>query len=278
MRFARILSTIGSFVALSCRGLDEGDLTEPPDGRHCPEEAPSWCDESCVNNSSDLLHCGTCGTACEAPPNAANDLCVSGACAVGECHKGFADCDNQHENGCEAHLTTSKEHCGRCGNACATHCLNGACNDPIDVSAGPSYTCALRASGSVWCWGDNAWGNLGLGALESTLAPRRVELPGRAVAVSTGRFVSRMHTCALLEGGAVTCWGANGDGQLGTGDEMDSGSPLPVELPETARIVAGGLHTCAVSKAHQLRCWAATTRASSVSGWTWRTTSFPRSF
>jgi len=114
MRVGWILASIASLVGLSCEGFDEGDLTEPPDGSHCPDEAPGWCGETCVDTSSDPLHCGTCGAACAAPAAVASGLCVLGACVVGECTEDFADCDETYENGCETKLATSKQHCGTC--------------------------------------------------------------------------------------------------------------------------------------------------------------------
>jgi alpha-tubulin suppressor-like RCC1 family protein len=257
MHLGRILWTTGCLLSAGCRGLDDGDLMESPDGSHCPKAASDGCDEACVDTSTDPLHCGACGAACKAPLNATGVVCDSGACAVDTCKPGLADCDRTYDNGCETVLATSRLHCGACGHACASQCVDGACDDAIEVSAGPAYTCAIRASGSVWCWGDNSWGNLGIGPVASTSVPQKVDLPKAALAITTGKVDARTHTCALLEGGAVACWGANGNGQLGTGDNLSSASPLPVDLPETIRIAAGGTHTCAVSKAHQLRCWGA---------------------
>ena len=38
------------------------------------------------------------------------------------------------------------------------------------------------------------------------------------------------HTCALLVGGDVKCWGSNGYGQLGTGDTSIRYSPVSVSV------------------------------------------------
>lgn len=257
MHLGRWILTTGSLLLAGCRGLNDGDLTEPPDGSHCPDEAPAWCDDTCVDTASDVNHCGGCGAVCEASSQVEGLTCVAGACVVTACKEGFDDCDKEHENGCEAELAVSKEHCGACGTACVTECLNGACNDPVEVSAGASYTCAIRASGSVWCWGHNEhWGNVGVTPTEPIVAvPRRVQLPVPAVAVHTGKLDVRRHTCAQLEGGAVYCWGANGNGQLGTGNTMQSSTPLPVGLSDVRQMAVGGTHTCAVTNKNQLYCW-----------------------
>lgn len=256
MHLGRILGTTGSLLLAGCLGMDDGDLDGPPDGSHCAADAPAWCHAECVDTSSAVMDCGGCGTACATPPGSKTITCSAGECALTVCEPGRANCDKLYDNGCEVVLATSREHCGTCNTSCATRCVDGVCDDPIEVSAGPAYTCAIRASGTVWCWGDNSWGNLGIGPVAKAPVPQKVELPRAAIAIATGKVDARTHTCALLEGGAVECWGANGNGQLGTGDNLASASPLPVvDLPETIRIAVGGVHTCAVSKAHQIRCW-----------------------
>ena len=42
--------------------------------------------------------------------------------------------------------------------------------------------------------------------------------------------VGYTHACALIGGGGVACWGSNSDGQLGTGDLVDTATPKRVEL------------------------------------------------
>ncbi|MCB1016141.1 MAG: hypothetical protein KDB10_13635, partial [Acidimicrobiales bacterium] len=81
------------------------------------------------------------------------------------------------------------------------------------LSAGTSHTCAVLDTGQVKCWGLNEEGQLGLGNTRSHgLLPRSMgdELP--AVDLGTGRTATAVsaggnHTCAVLDNGAVKCWG-----------------------------------------------------------------------
>lgn len=245
-----------TLVLAGCTPFDKWvDLIEPPDGSQCHGVSPDWCDPDCVDLTSDPQNCGACGFACQVPRGASAVACVEGQCVIEECDENLTDCDEAYGNGCEARLEDSRKNCGACGHACATECIEGTCNDPVEVSAGPTYTCAVRASGSLWCWGSNAWGNLGVGGSDPLLSPHRVALPGPAAAVTTGRFENPMHTCAQLRDGAVYCWGSNAYGQLGVPGLMGSPSPQLVDLPPSAHVAVGGIHTCAVSKAKQVRCW-----------------------
>jgi len=109
------------------------------------------------------------------------------------------------------------------------------------ISAGRFHTCALLSSGAVKCWGDNAYGQLGFGDMNSRgdedgemgAALPVVDLGSgvTVTAISAGGY----HTCALLSSGAVKCWGDNANGQLGFGDtnrrgdeDGEMGAALPV--------------------------------------------------
>ena len=70
-----------------------------------------------------------------------------------------------------------------------------------------------------------------------------------------------LHTCALIEGGRVRCWGSNGTGQIGLGapgnigdDELASAA-VDLPLPAVVDLIAGGAHTCAILENGDLRCW-----------------------
>jgi alpha-tubulin suppressor-like RCC1 family protein len=82
------------------------------------------------------------------------------------------------------------------------------------IAAGRRHVCALRANGTVSCWGDNSRGQLGDGTTTTRLVPTPVVgLPLHAVAVAAGEA----HTCVLLIDGSASCWGDNDHGQLGGG-------------------------------------------------------------
>lgn len=122
------------------------------------------------------------------------------------------------------------------------------------LSAGGAHTCAVSAQGELLCWGSNEFGQLGNGNLLESPVPVSVEgLIGSVVSVSTGAS----HTCAVMEYGAVFCWGLNSHGQLGDGSlEL---RPWPVQvvgLPEAVvQVSAGYTHTCALTQRGSVLCW-----------------------
>ncbi|HWF50091.1 MAG TPA: hypothetical protein VG294_05525 [Solirubrobacteraceae bacterium] len=132
------------------------------------------------------------------------------------------------------------------------------------LDAGQYHTCAVRPGGHLICWGYNGDGELGYGNLTDvgdTSTPASagpLDFGGVAVdAVSAGNN----HTCALLAGGTVHCWGFNADGQLGYGNTnsvLSAASAGPVDLGpgrSAVAITAGGSHTCAILDTGDVLCW-----------------------
>lgn len=119
--------------------------------------------------------------------------------------------------------------------------------------------------GKIRCWGEGELGELGygprkyIGSSASTVPSLAgdVVVPGREVVqISTGWY----HTCALLDNGAVRCWGYGFFGQLGYGDNISRSEPGAddVIVSSTNRVVqisAGGFHTCALLDNGRVRCW-----------------------
>ena len=128
------------------------------------------------------------------------------------------------------------------------------------LSAGDQRACAVTDQSAVECWGDNNLGELGVGT-SGNYSSRPVAvtgLPGAITAVSAGGFV----TCALGTGGAVTCWGDNSAGEIGTGATTPTLVPMagdPVAGITTAIAISagreGGNFVCALLADGTVKCW-----------------------
>ena len=126
----------------------------------------------------------------------------------------------------------------------------------VAVSAGTSYTCAILDDGSLKCWGQNSYGQLGIGSTTNYDTPQNVSLGTGRTAVSVDAGDS--HTCAILDDGSLKCWGQNSNGQLGIGSTTNHDTPQNVSL-DTGRtavsVSAGHYHTCAILDDGSLKCW-----------------------
>ncbi len=122
----------------------------------------------------------------------------------------------------------------------------------IAVSAGEDHTCAVLATGTVRCWGDNDKGQLGNGGGADRSSPVTVNNLNDAVAVAAGDN----HTCAVRENGTVVCWGDNSNGQLGNGNTTNSNVPVFVtNIGRAQAVSAGQFHTCVVTSDDFVSCW-----------------------
>ena len=126
------------------------------------------------------------------------------------------------------------------------------------VALGYQHSCALLTDGAVYCWGQNYNGQLGQGEagyeVTFSVAPLRViGLEGLVRQLVVGGN----HGCVLLEGGGISCWGDNRQGQLGDGGDIERALPVPVLglLEPAVLLAAGGRHTCAVMESGIVNCW-----------------------
>ena len=141
----------------------------------------------------------------------------------------------------------------------------------LGLAAGASHSCALLR-GAVFCWGRNNQGQLGLGdRVNRGDAPGQMGKALPPVPLGKGRYALQIaaggdHTCAVLDDGALKCWGKNSYGQLGLGDiaprgespnEMgDNLQAVDVGPGRTVRGVAlGRAHTCALLDDGRVKCW-----------------------
>lgn len=120
------------------------------------------------------------------------------------------------------------------------------------ISAGLYHTCALVSDGTVRCWGQNGYGQLGDGTTDQREIPVAVAGLSAAAQIAAGG----MHTCALLVSGSISCWGGNETGQLGDGTTAPSPIPVPVEnISGALSVAAGGMHSCAMHGGGTVSCW-----------------------
>lgn len=128
----------------------------------------------------------------------------------------------------------------------------------IAIAAGFYHTCAVLESGSVRCWGNNEYGELGNGTTTAfgVANPTPVSVSGitDAIAITAGRYF----TCAMSANGTVRCWGDARDGQLANGATAGRvTTPFTVPgLPAPAIAVeANAQNPCAVLANGSVYCW-----------------------
>lgn len=180
--------------------------------------------------------------------------------------------------------------------------VTGLSATAVAIEAGAHHTCVLLNTGDVQCWGGNGDGQLGDGSTTSRVSPVRVNLSTRATAIAAGGFVGcdeastkcGSHTCAILDGGQVMCWGRNVNGQLGNNTLQNAAFPQVVAAVPNISINAfaidtGGGHTCMLTttsaqSANSAYCWgsdrdsqlgASTVIQTSVGGVFWQSIRMP---
>ncbi|HXQ28759.1 MAG TPA: hypothetical protein VN848_05770 [Gemmatimonadales bacterium] len=144
---------------------------------------------------------------------------------------------------------------------------------PVPVGGGLSFaslatsgyfTCGLAQSGQAYCWGSDAYGELGHGLANDSTCAGSVPCSATPVAVAGGlKFVSLaagfQHACGVTANGAAYCWGYNSFGQLGNGTTDSSDVPVAVGgTQKFTAIAAGHAHTCALTTTEAAYCWGAT--------------------
>jgi alpha-tubulin suppressor-like RCC1 family protein len=132
------------------------------------------------------------------------------------------------------------------------------------VAVGVEHACVV-VSGSVYCWGRNNMGQLGVG--DQTDRDYPIQVPGLDQA---SKVVAEYATTCALRNGSVYCWGLNNQGQLGIGDPAANDDcstnhckliPTRVQvagnqfLTGVVDIQAGYQGMCAERQDHTVWCW-----------------------
>ena len=139
----------------------------------------------------------------------------------------------------------------------------------IQVGVGNQFACALTNTRTVKCWGDNQFGQLGIGST-SDIGDASGEMAGSLTSVDlNGAAVREMavgyqHVCVLTSTGLVKCWGKNDAGQLGIGNTNSIGdgagemgvSLTSVSLPSgTVQHLFGNSYSTCVQMSVGSYCW-----------------------
>ena len=127
-------------------------------------------------------------------------------------------------------------------------------SDVVDIAAGATHTCARRRDRTVWCWGNNRMGQLGLGldTLEED-SPQQAALTGAAQLVC-----GENHSCVRLADHSIRCFGTNAAGQLGDGGLAGIASDDPVAvygIDDGFDIAAGDNHNCVIRRSGEVYYW-----------------------
>ncbi|MGN0106988.1 MAG: Ig-like domain-containing protein, partial [Hominilimicola sp.] len=137
------------------------------------------------------------------------------------------------------------------------------------ISSGYAHTLVLKEDGSVWAFGSNEYGQLGIG-IETTSnksVPVRITALDEIMEKDGSRVISvyagEYHSVALTDTGKVYTWGSNEYGQLGLTNESGNAIiadkvPTPTlvnGLPAISKIAAGAIHTVALAKSGLVYTW-----------------------
>jgi alpha-tubulin suppressor-like RCC1 family protein len=116
------------------------------------------------------------------------------------------------------------------------------------IVAGGNHTCLLAGT-DVWCWGQNAQGQIG----DGTTSDRN--LPVKVLSGAADITAGLNYSCAVMLNGKVMCWGDNDQGQLADGSKRDQTKPTLASLiTGVANIDAGQNKSCGLTSTGLLRC------------------------
>ena len=133
--------------------------------------------------------------------------------------------------------------------------------DVVSMDIGTYHGCALMSDTSLWCWGENQEGQVGVGYISDGTDSQAIRYPTEIDVRNLPPIVeisaNYQNTCALHDTGDITCWGRNHHSQVGDGTTAATGSPTSVFLGSTKAsfVSVGRYFACAGTDDGSINCW-----------------------
>ncbi|MBU1240568.1 RCC1 repeat-containing protein, partial [Myxococcota bacterium] len=132
-------------------------------------------------------------------------------------------------------------------------------SEVVQLSCGTGFNCIIDNEDGVWCWGNNASGQLGVGHTTDSNIPLQIDSDylgagNTPLIISTGGNFA----CAYIANNKVYCWGSNSNGQLGDGTTISRPYAQGFDIPNPSTVVslsAGSYSACLVRNSGSTWCW-----------------------
>jgi alpha-tubulin suppressor-like RCC1 family protein len=125
-------------------------------------------------------------------------------------------------------------------------------SDISAIACGDSYSLALKTDGTVWAWGFDVGGQIGVDTKDFRNTPAQIKSLSDIIAIAAGCD----HNLALKADGTVWAWGNNYAGQLGDGTKDNRTTPAEVKtLTGVIAIAAGREHNLALKAGGTVWAW-----------------------
>jgi alpha-tubulin suppressor-like RCC1 family protein len=122
----------------------------------------------------------------------------------------------------------------------------------LNISAGYEHTIALRSTNTLWSWGKNNKGQLGLGNTANRNSPTQIGIYSAWAIIGTGGY----HTLAIRTNNTLWSWGFNDKGQLGIGTTADKTTPVQIgSNSDWISISGGNAHSLSIKTDGSLWAW-----------------------
>jgi len=267
-----------SAAVCDCRFNSDGDNTCDGDINDSLDDASDTCGTGLTCNGSGGCHAAQ-GDSCVTEDDCESGFCADGFCCNNACE---GDCDRCDESGFEGACRAVATDCsGDCA-ACAAHATGFSCaaDQGLCPAAGATLCTSCTANAGELNCAFDASQDMDCAATETCVAPgscltadgELCSVPGDctsgvcnslgrccdangpcAIAIDTGEDL----TCAVVDGGDVSCWGYNGQWQLGAVAPTYSSTPAAItglSLP-ALELSVGGSAVCAVLTDNTVECW-----------------------